>query len=93
MRPPYAARKVDTTAKALAAEAKRLGIDMAPMGGAVDFIAWLGPVVRIIDAKSPGGALTDSQAKLVARGCPIHFITTVEQLQALVAGMRREATR
>jgi len=91
VRPVYAGKKVDTTSKALTAEAKRLGVEVAPLGGAIDLLVWLGPVVRLVETKSPGGGLTDSQAKLVARGCPIHFVTTAEQMGALVAGMKREA--
>lgn len=93
MKPSWARHRPDTTAKALAAEAKRLGVEVAPVGGAIDYVLWLGQVVRLVDAKSEGGELTDSQAKLVARGCPISFVTTVEQMRVLVASMKREASR
>ena len=93
MKPSWARHRPDTTAKALEAEAKRLGVECAPLGGAVDAILWLGPVTRLVDWKTPGKSITDSQGKLVARGLPIAFVSTVEQLQAVVAEMRREATR
>jgi hypothetical protein len=93
MRPPYAARRVDATAKALTAEAKRLGCGVAPLGGAVDAVLWLGPITRLVDFKSPGGTLTASQTKLVQSGAPIVFVATVAQLEAVVAQMRREALR
>jgi hypothetical protein len=94
MRPVYAARRVDTASKLLVKAARQLGVDVEPSGGAVDAFLWLGSVVRLVDWKSPGKAdLTPSQAKLIARGCPLHFVSTVEQLQALIAGMKREAGR
>lgn len=93
VRAVYAGRKVDATAKALTAACKQLGVECAPLGGAIDAVIWWGPVVRLIDWKTPGKSITDSQGKLVARGLPIAFISTVEQLQAVVAEMRREATR
>lgn len=93
MRPPYASRRVDATAKALTAEAKRLGVDVEPLGGAIDAVLFLGRVVRLVEWKSRGGDLQPSQAKLLARGCPITFVSTPEQLAALVAEMRREALR
>ena len=93
MKPASARHRIDITAKALSAEAKRLGVGYEPLGGAVDGLLWLGAITRLVDWKSPGGALTDSQAKLVARGVPIHFVSDVGQLEALVAAMKREAMR
>ena len=93
MKPSYARHRPDTTAKALAAEAKRLGVDVEHLGGTIDAILFLGRVVRLVEWKSAGGDLQPSQAKLIARGCPIYFVSTVEQTQALVADMRREALR
>jgi len=80
-------------AKALSAEAVRLGVGMEPLGGTVDAVLFLGRVVRLVDFKSPGGELQPSQAKLIARGCPVTFVSTVDQLAALVAEMKREALR
>jgi hypothetical protein len=92
MRAPYAGRKVDASAKALEAHAKALGVDCAPLGGAVDAIWWLGRVLRAVDYKSPGkAALTESQGKLIARGLPLNFVSTPQQVEALVSDMKREA--
>lgn len=94
MRAAYANRRIDLSAKALEVEAKRLGVDCAPLGGAVDAIWWLGHVLRAVDYKTPGkAALTESQGRLLARGCPIHFVSTPDQVAALVADMKREAQR
>ncbi len=94
MRPSYAKRRVDTTAKELTAYARSLGLGVEPLGGTVDVVAWYGPVLRLIDFKTPGkAALTDSQGKLLARGCPIHFVSTTGQLDLIAAEMKREALR
>lgn len=92
MRPGYANRRVDSTAKALMAYARSLGLGVEPLGGAIDCVAWYGPVVRLIDWKTEGkAALTESQGKLLARGCPISFISTTEQIDLLAHDMKREA--
>ena len=91
MKPSYARHRADTTSKALTAEAKRLGVDVELLGGTVDAVLFLGRVTRLVDFKSPKGELQPSQAKLIARGCPVHFVSTVDQLAALVADMKREA--
>lgn len=93
MRPVYAKRRVDSTAKELTAYARSLGLDVEPLGGTVDAVAWLGRATRLIEFKSPGGTLQPSQAKLLARGCPIVFVSTPAQLDVLAAEMRAEATR
>lgn len=92
-KPVTARHKSDTTAKALAAHAESLGVSVETLGGTIDAALWLGHVVRLVDWKSTHGALTPSQAKLVAKGCPVAFIATPAQLELLVAGMRREAMR
>ena len=91
MKPASARHRTDTTSRALMAEAQRLGVSIAPLGGAVDAICWIGNVARLVDFKTPGKTITDSQARLVANGCPLFFISTVDQMQALVAGMKKEA--
>jgi hypothetical protein len=93
MKPSYARHRTDTTAKALQSEAKRLGVDYVDLGGTIDGCLVLGSVVRLIDFKSKAGELTPSQSKLVARGVPVKFVSTVSQLEALVSEMKREANR
>jgi len=92
VKPAYARHRADTTSKALTAEAKRLGVDVEPLGGTIDAVLFLGRVTRLVDWKTPGGELQASQAKLVARGCPVTFVSTVDQLRLLVSDMKREAT-
>ena len=79
------AARVDATAKALRAYAESLGFGVVVLNGVVDSLLVWGSTVLIVDWKSKGGTLTPDQAKLVARGVPIKFITTPEQLDALKA--------
>jgi hypothetical protein len=78
------AARVDNTAKALTAAAKQLGADYLPLNDVIDGILSFRGKTWLVDWKSPGGTLTPNQAKLVARGWPIRFISTVEQLQRLL---------
>ena len=91
MRPVYARRRVDSTAKELTAYARSLGLGVEPLGGTVDAVAIYGRVVKLIEWKSKGGELQPSQAKLVAKGVPLYFISTTEQVDALAAEMKAEA--
>jgi hypothetical protein len=82
----YRVNRSDTGSKELIAYAKSIGFDYAHLGGEVDGFLWIGSKVAICDwKKAKGGALTPAQAKLVARGAPIHFISTPEQLDQLRA--------
>lgn len=86
----YRINRVDTGSKELIAYAKSIGFDYEHLGGAVDGYVWIGRAVAIVDWKKPkGGALTPAQSKLVARGCPIHFISKPDQLDQL----KQEITR
>lgn len=91
MKPASARHRVDQTAKALEAEAKRLGVGVVPLGGTVDVALFLGRVVVLVDWKSSATGLTEGQGRLLAKGAPIHFVSTVPQLELLVAEMRRSA--
>jgi hypothetical protein len=93
MRAPYAGRKVDATAKTLTAHAKALGLGVVNVGGVVDAVLWYRHVTRVIDWKSEGEGLTESQGKLLVAGCPIHFVATAAQLELVAADMKREAQR
>jgi len=85
------AAKIDTTAKPLIAYAESLGFVYCSLNGVIDgLLAW-GHLVTAVDWKSKGGSLTDAQAKLVAKGFPVRFLSTPEQVQALRDEMRRAA--
>ena len=90
-KPASARHRVDSTAKALEAEAKRLGVGVVPLGGTIDAALFLGRVVVLVDWKGPTTGLTEGQGRLLAKGAPIHFVSTVPQLELLVAEMRRTA--
>lgn len=81
------AARVDLTAKALTAEAKRLGAQVLTLNGVIDAVLLLPDGrVELCDWKSPGGTLTDEQAKLTAQGWPVRYLSTVDQLRRLVHG-------
>ena len=84
------ANRVDNTAKELIAYAQSIGFDYVPVNGVIDgVLIHSGYRACCVDWKSPGGTLTDAQAKLVARGVPITFIHKPEQLDKLHAEMSR----
>ena len=78
------AARVDATAKDLVKAAKQMGADYLPLNSVVDGLLLYRSRVLVVDWKSKGGTLTEDQARLSARGWPIHYISTVEQLQAVL---------
>jgi hypothetical protein len=86
MRRGRAIHRTDLTSKALIAEAQRLGAKYMPQDGTVDGILEFKGKLYQVDFKSKGGTLTDRQAKLVAKGWKIEFLTTPDQLQQLLGG-------
>lgn len=94
MKPSHYRHRADTTSKALTAYARSLGLGVEMLGGSVDCVIWYGGIVRLVDWKTPNkAALTEGQGKLLARGCPISFVSTTEQIDLLAHDMKREATR
>ncbi|MEY4387203.1 MAG: hypothetical protein RLY20_2486 [Verrucomicrobiota bacterium] len=85
------ANRVDNTAKTLIAHAKSLGADYLTLNGDLDGVLKVGPIQWLVDWKTPGASLTPKQARLVAAGWRIHFISTPEQLEEVVKTMRRMA--
>ncbi|NBP85331.1 MAG: hypothetical protein EBU54_09120 [Mycobacteriaceae bacterium] len=84
------AARIDTTAPALIAYAKSIGFTYLPINGVVDGILVLGGFrAAVVDWKSIKGTLTDAQAKLVASGFPIRFVSSPEQLDFLKVEMSR----
>lgn len=94
-KPSFARHRADVTAKALKAEAQRLGLGVADCGSPCDVLVWVGSTVVAVDFKNPdsGHTLTDAQIKLVAKGFPMRFVGTPAQLEALAAELKREALR
>jgi choline dehydrogenase-like flavoprotein len=74
------AARVDQTANALVKQARQLGAIVIPINGVVDALLFYRGQWRVVDWKSPGGTLTKAQAKLVAQGARIDFISTEGQL-------------
>ena len=82
------AARIDNTAKELRAYAESIGFVVLPINGVVDCVLQYGSQQAITDWKSKGGTLTDAQAKLVAKGLRIAFVSTPDQLDALKAELR-----
>lgn len=87
----WVTHRTDNGSKPLIAYAKSIGLEYDDIGGKLDGFVWLGRVVRLVDFKSAGGELTTKQQKLVARGCPVNFISTTAQLDALKTEMLKAA--
>lgn len=85
------AAKVDTTSKTLVPYLRSKGVVYWPINAAIDGIAWIGSRVVVIDWKTPGGTLTDTQAKMIAQGCKIWFLSTPEQVDEMLSEVRRAA--
>jgi ATP-dependent exoDNAse (exonuclease V) beta subunit len=80
------AARIDNTAKDLVKAAKQLGADYLPLNAVIDGILYHRGAVYLVDWKSPKGTLTDDQARLTARGWPVRYISTIDQLQQLLGG-------
>jgi ATP-dependent exoDNAse (exonuclease V) beta subunit len=78
------AARVDATSTALVKRARKLGAEYVPLNSIIDGLLFHRGRVYLVDWKSPGGSLTPDQAKLTARGWPIFYISTVEQLEGLL---------
>jgi hypothetical protein len=81
-----AIHRVDSTAKTLIAAAKQFQACYTPADGTFDGVLWMPATgrVELVDWKADKAGLTPAQAKLVAQGWPLRFISTVDQLQALL---------
>lgn len=79
----YRINRKDTTAKALEQYAADLGFVVHSEGGAIDAYLALGHRLAAVEWKSPGGTLTPSQQRLIARGFPIRSVATPAQLDVL----------
>ena len=85
----WVTHRTDNGSKALIKYAESIGLEFDSVGGKLDGFVWLGRHVRLVDFKSKGGELTPAQSKLVARGCPVNFVSTPAQLDALKTEMLR----
>jgi hypothetical protein len=77
--------RVDTTAASLTALARQMGALVLPLNGAIDCLIYTRRgALLAIDWKGPRTPRTPTQKRLVASGFPLHFVSTSEQLMALV---------
>ncbi len=83
------ARKVDTTHGPIADTLRRCGWQVEHvhrLAGFCDLVAWRhGQIdtVRLIECKTGKGRHTEAQAKLLARGCPVVTLRSVDDAIAL----------
>lgn len=83
------AARVDNTAKELRAYAESLGFVVVPINGVIDCLLQYGSHTVICDWKSKDGTLTPDQARLVAKGLKIAFVSRPEQLDALLLELKK----
>ena len=79
-----AIHRQDLTSKALIAEIKARGADYVPIDGVIDGLVYHRGIWHVVDFKSKGGDLTPAQSKLVARGLPIRFLSTVKHVEEML---------
>ena len=79
----YRINRRDTGSKALEQYAESLGFVVYAESGAVDAHLALGTKIAAVEWKSRGGTLTPSQQRLIARGYPVRFISSPEQIDQL----------
>jgi hypothetical protein len=85
----YRVNRQDNGSKALLKYAEDLGFVSHCEGGAIDaYLAW-GQKIVAVEWKSPGGELTKSQQRIIAKGFPVRFVQKPEQLDALRAELMR----
>lgn len=86
----YRVNRKDTGSKALQNYAMSLGFVLHSDGGAIDDYLAFGQSITAVEWKAPGGTLTPSQQKIIAKGFPVRFISKPEQLDALRAELMRQ---
>lgn len=79
----YRVNRRDNGSKALEKYAADLGFVVHAEAGAIDAHLALGQKIVAVEWKSKGGTLTPSQQRLIARGYPVRFIQSPEQLDQL----------
>ena len=86
----YRVNRRDNGSKALEKYAESLGFVVHVESGAIDaYLAW-GQQIVAVEWKSKGGTLTPTQQRLIARGFPVRFVGSPEQLDQLRAELMRK---
>jgi len=85
----YRVNRRDNGSKALEKYASDLGFVVYSEAGAIDAHLALGQHIAAVEWKGEDGTLTPSQARLIARGYPVRFISKPEQLDALRAELMK----
>lgn len=85
----YRINRRDNGSKVLEAYAQSLGFVVHAEAGAIDaYLAW-GQQIVAVEWKSKGGTLTPTQQRIIAKGFPVRFIGSPEQIDALRAELMK----
>jgi hypothetical protein len=85
----WVTHRTDATAKPLIKYAESIGLTYVALGGAIDGLLSWGSRIAAIEWKSKGGTLTPTQAKIVATGFPLRFVSTPEQVDQVKLELQR----
>lgn len=92
VKPSFARHRTDTGSAALIELLEASGIGYVALGGCIDGAAYYRGTVALVDWKAkPTSAKTKTQQKLEAKGVPIHFVATAEDVRELVQRMKGAA--
>lgn len=88
-KPAFARHRSDRGSSAWVDYLEAAGVSYAHLGGPIDGVAWVGDCVALVDFKASDKApLTKGQGKLLARGCPIHFVWNEATARHVVAKLK-----
>lgn len=91
MKPAHARHRTDQGSADLVELVRALGAEFEPLGGPLDGVVWVGAALALVDFKHGEKApLTPRQGKLLARGCPIHFLRSEAEVRLLVALLKHD---
>ena len=76
--------RTDATAKDLTQLARELGAKVVLINGVIDALIYWRSTWYVVDFKSKGGSLTPAQQRMVIDGLDVKFISTADQLKALL---------
>ena len=78
------AARIDSTARDLTQVARQLGAKVLVINGVIDAVVAFRGHTYAVDWKGPKTPITLRQEYLVASGFPLHFVSTREELTALL---------
>lgn len=92
-KPSTARHRSDTGSQVWVELLRASGVSYAPLGSAIDGVAWFRDRLALIDFKhTDKSPLTPTQSKLIAAGLPLHFVWNEMSVQAVVSWLKRDTT-